>query len=184
MLVVASGACRRDSPLHGAVLEPPTPAADFTLTDQHGQPFTLSAARGDVVVLYFGFTSCPDTCPTTLGVIKAALLPLGTDARRVRVAMVTVDGDRDTPDVLGPYMAAFDTSFLGLSGTPDELAGVYKSYGIEVTRRELPESALDYTIDHTASLSVIDAKGLVREMLYFGQPPKQLTADLRVLLKE
>ena len=165
-------------------MEPPTAAPDFTLTDHHGAPFTLSRARGNVVLLFFGFTSCPDICPTTLGSIKSALLPLGTDAQRVRVAMVTVDGARDTPDVLGPFMAAFDPGFLGLSGTSQELASVYRLYGIEVTRRDLPDSALDYTIDHTASLSVIDSAGLVREVFFHGTPLEQMTADLRLLLRE
>jgi protein SCO1/2 len=182
LLNLTSG-CRNEPELYGAVLEPPTEAAGIRLSDQHGHEFDLADHRGKVVLIYFGFTNCPDVCPITLGTLKAALNQLDEAERdRVVVAMVTVDPDRDTPEALAEYLAAFDPGFLGLSGSQEELDAVYDGYGIEVKRQALPDSALEYTIDHTASLLVIDADGKLREMILHGTPADLIAQDIAALM--
>jgi protein SCO1/2 len=167
----------------GGVIEPPSDSPDFTLTNQSGQPFQLSEQRGQVVLLFFGFTNCPDVCPTALAEAAAARRQLGTDGEKLTVALITVDPERDTPERLGRYVRAFDPSFVGLSGTRAELEPIYKAYGVAATRRELPESALAYTIDHSAFLYVIDRDGQWRVAFTPGTPIEDMVSDLRHLIQ-
>jgi protein SCO1/2 len=166
---------------HGETVEPPAPAADFTLTGPDGKTLSLSDFRGKVVALYFGYTFCPDVCPTTLAALAQAMRELGPSADGVQVIMVTVDPERDTPDKLNTYVTAFDPCFVGLSGTPDEIASAARPFGI-VYEKHAGSTATDYLVDHTATTTVIDKEGRVRLVWPYGTPPEEFAADLDHLL--
>lgn len=168
--------------LHGTVLEPPKAAPDFTLVAHTGQPFHLSEQRGKVVLLFFGFTNCPDVCPTALSDMAAVYRRLGNDANQVQVAFVTLDPERDTPARLSKFMTAFNPTFLGLHGSQAEIDPIVKAYGVTVVRRELPNSALKYTIDHSPFVYVIDKTGTWREMLQDGVPIADMVKDIRYFI--
>lgn len=167
----------------GTVIEPPNPAPDFTLIDQQGQPFRLSEQRGSTVVLFFGFTNCPDICPTAMGDMAAVRRNLGSDGDKLRVALITVDPERDTSERLGRYVAMFDPSFIGLTGERSTLDQVIKDYGVTAIKRELPGSALKYTMDHSAFIYVIDAAGNLRMLFSNGASVDDITGDLRYLMR-
>jgi protein SCO1/2 len=139
----------------------PDLAPDFTLTDQTGRPFTLSALRGVPIVLFFGYTHCPDTCPTTLAKIAQAVRSPAAP-RDVRVAFITVDPARDSPTVLGRYLHLFDPRFIGLTGTFQRLDPVYAAY--HTWREEVPvhHSGADYSVAHGAALYYIGRSGAIR----------------------
>ncbi|HMQ30800.1 MAG TPA: SCO family protein [Chloroflexaceae bacterium] len=183
-LVLAALAACGAPQLKGTVLDPPSPAPDFTLTDEQGQPFTLSEQRGKVVVLFFGFTSCPDICPAELSNLAAATRQLGDAASDVQVALVSLDPERDTSERLAQYVGAFDPSFKGLRGDAAALAPVARDYGVFYEKRELPGSALGYTIDHSGYVYVIDKAGRWREVIANGAPVADLVSDLRALTRE
>jgi protein SCO1 len=172
----------RSYSFHGETVEPPAPAADFTLTGPDGKALSLSDFRGKLVVLYFGYTSCPDVCPTTMAALAQALRDLGAKAGGVQVLMVTVDPQRDPPDRLNSYVTAFDPSFIGLSGTSEEIAATAKAFGI-VYQVHPGSSAANYLVDHTATATVIDKDGRVRLIWPYGTPPEELAADLAQLLR-
>ncbi len=174
-------ACGRPE-LHGTVLEPAKPAPDFTLAAHTGQTFTLSQQRGKVVLLFFGFTNCPDVCPTALSDMAVVMRKLGDDAKNVQVAFVTLDPERDTPARLAKYMAAFNPTFLGLHGDQAAIAPIMKAYGVTAIRRELPNSALKYTIDHSPFIYVIDPAGTWRELLQDGIPTTDMANDIRTIM--
>jgi protein SCO1/2 len=176
-------ACGEPYRFRGTMIDPPNDAPDFTLTDHRGQLFQLSEQRGKVVALYFGFTSCPDICPTTLADLAAVRRELGTDAEELQVALITVDPERDTQERLARYVPAFDPTFIGLRPTPDELAAVLKAYGATAIKRELPNSALGYTMDHSGFIYVIDAAGRWREVFAHGSAIADITNDLRELIR-
>jgi protein SCO1/2 len=141
----------------------------------------LEDFRGKVVLLFFGFTHCPDACPTTLARFKLALQNLGNDASRVQVLFVTVDPQRDTPEVLKRYMTAFDPSFLGLTGSPEDIARTaqeFKVFYAKVSGR----SANDYTMDHSAQTYVFDTEGRLRLYVGHAQGPDDLAHDIKLLL--
>jgi protein SCO1/2 len=167
----------------GTVLEPPNEAPDFTLTDQSGQPFRLSEQRGNVVMLFFGFTNCPDVCPTAMADAAAVKRQLGADGERLKVALISVDPERDTPELMGRYVKMFDPSFIGLSGAQAELDPVIKAYGVTAVRRDLPGSALKYTMDHSAFLYVIDQTGQWRLVFSPDATVSDIASDVGYLLK-
>jgi protein SCO1/2 len=160
---------------HGSVIDPPAPAAEITLTDSNNQPFTLSGQRGKVVLLYFGYTNCPDECPLTMAKLKQTFDILGNASSNVQVLMVTTDPARDHPAQLKTYVTQFNPAFLGLTGTPDELQQVYKDYGVDV------ESNGE---THTTFLYVIDQKGNLR-LTFIGPQmnPQDVADDVQTLLK-
>ena len=158
----------------GAVITPPWPAPEINLTDQHGQPFTLSDQRGKVILLYFGYVNCPNECPLTMAHVKLARESLGDRAKNVQVAMVSTDPVRDTPQALKDFMAHFDPSFLGLTGTPAELQKAWKDYGVTV------ENGGE---THSTFLYVIDPAGNVRETFLPDAEPNDIAADVGLLLK-
>lgn len=183
------GACGAPYQLRGGQLNTPRQAPDFTLTDQAGRPFELSAQRGKVVLLFFGFTTCPDICPTTLADIAAARRELGADAERLEVAMITVDPATDTAEQLATYMAKFDPTFIGLRGSADELGRVYKAYGVTAIQ---PDSHAtheahgpgDDDVIHSEYIYVIDTAGRWREIFQTGDPVVDIVSDLRYLVRE
>ncbi len=172
------------SPLRGGRLEPPKLAPDFTLTDHNGNLFRLSSTRGQVVLLYFGYTSCPDVCPLSLADITAARSELGKDAGQVQIVFITVDPERDTQAVLQRYVPAFDPSLLGVRGTPEEIKTVADAYGVQFKKTPLPNSALGYAVDHSAFIYVIDRSGRLRELLPFGASRQDILSDLKTLTSE
>ena len=164
--------------------EPYPPAPEFTLTRADGSSFQLSEMRGKTVLLFFGYTSCPDVCPTTLAELNLAMKQLSEkDANKVQVLFVTVDPKRDTPEKMQEYVNHFNTNFIGLSGTEDELTPVWNSYGVY---REIVEgtSALGYLVNHSARVTLIDGKGNLRISYDFGMPVEDIVHDVKLILKE
>jgi protein SCO1 len=155
---------------------------DFSLTDHTGRARTLADFRGKAVVMFFGYTHCPDVCPTTLAELKMVRSQLGPDGERVQVLFVTVDPERDTQGVLAQYVPAFDPSFLGLRADAAATAKVAKDF--KVFYQKVPGSKPDnYSIDHTAGSYVFDPQGRLRLFVRHGNATN-LTSDLRLLLHE
>ncbi len=160
------------------------PVADFTLTRADtNQPIALSSLRGKVVVLYFGYTFCPDVCPTTLAKLAQARGQLGAQAADIQVVMITSDPERDTPAVLGRYVAAFDPTFLGLTGTVEQVTPVAASLGIYIKKNE-GSAATGYLVDHGAQMLVIDRDGYLRLLLPPTMEAPEVANDLRVVLSQ
>ena len=166
---------------HGTIIQD-MEAADFTLMSSSGQQVSLDDFRGKLVVLYFGYTFCPDVCPATLVEIAGAMDILGEDAEKVQTIMISVDPERDTPEQLAEYVAHFDTSFLGVTGTLEEVAEVATLYGIFYEKHE-GTAASGYLIDHTATVMVVDEDGYLKLLLPFGTTAQEIADDLAYLLK-
>ncbi|MGD8586065.1 MAG: SCO family protein [Chloroflexota bacterium] len=168
----------------GVVLPAPESVSDFSLTAHDGETARLSDFRGQIAVLYFGYTYCPDVCPTTLATLANALDDLkAADRDQVQVLMVTVDPDRDSPGVLADYLAHFDPTFIGLTGTAGELAQAAEALGIYYEKGE-GSVASGYLVDHTATVSVLDKEGRLRLLFPFGTPAEDIAADLQHLIRE
>lgn len=168
----------------GTPLDPARQAPDFTLTDSKGSLYRLSDQRGDAVVLFFGYTSCPDVCPTTLAHFRQVKKELGEEAEGVQFVFVSVDPERDTPERLAAYVSAFDPEFVGLTGSRPELEAVWREYGIYVERVETPGSAAGYFVNHTSASFVIDPQGNLRLLHLYGAPADEVAADLKRLMAE
>jgi protein SCO1/2 len=166
---------------HGTVIQSPEPARNFTLTGPGGEQVNLHDFRGQAVLLYFGYTFCPDVCPATLVELAQANERLGDDAQKAQVIMISVDPDRDTPEHLEEYVTHFDPSFIGITGSEDEVAEVATQYGIFYEKHE-GTVATGYLIDHTASVVVIDPDGHLRLIYPFGTPAKDIAEDIRHLV--
>jgi len=156
-------------------------AKGFSLTDHNGKARTLADFRGKVVVLFFGYTQCPDVCPTTMAEMAAVMKELGPAADDVQVLFVTLDPERDTQELLASYVPAFDKRFLGLRGTPEQTAKTAKEFKVFVAKVEGREEG-SYTVDHTAGSYVFDKEGRVRLFLRHGNGPAPIVHDLRQLL--
>ena len=161
--------------------------ADFgralALTGHDGRPRTLADFRGKLVVLFFGYTYCPDVCPTTLADMAGVMKTLGKDAGRVQVLLVTVDPERDTPEVLAQYVTAFDRRFLGLYGDAAATQRAAKEFKIFYEKRPGATPSA-YTVDHSGQSYVLDAKGNLRLFARHERIAQDLADDLRTLLKE
>ena len=155
---------------------------DFALHDVEGKPRTLADFRGKAVVVFFGYTQCPDVCPTTLAALAEAMKQLGPDADRVQVLFITVDPDRDTPELLGKYVPAFDRRFLGLRGNAEETARTAKEFRI-LYQKQPGTSPGSYTMDHSAGTFIFDPQGRLRLYVGLAQGPDVFAHDLRELLK-
>ena len=155
---------------------------DFALTDPSGKQRTLADYRGKIVVLFFGYTQCPDVCPTTLAALAETMKSLGADASRVQVVFVTVDPDRDTGEVLASYVTAFDPSFVGLRGDADAIARTAKEFKI-LYQKQPGRTPQSYTIDHSAGTFVFDPQGRLRLYVGNGQGPDVFAHDIRELLR-
>jgi protein SCO1/2 len=148
----------------------------------NGQRVSLDDFRGKLVVLYFGYTFCPDVCPATLVEIAGAMDILGEDAKDIQTIMISVDPERDTPEQLAEYVAHFDPNFLGVTGTEEEVAEIATLYGIFYEKHE-GTVASGYLIDHTATTMVIDQDGYLKLLLPFGTTAQDMADDLAYLLK-
>ena len=157
-------------------------ARDFKLTDHHGRARELADFRGKVVAVFFGYVHCPDVCPTTLSDFARALEQLGADAEQVQVIFVTVDPERDTPDVLKQFVPSFNPGFLGMYAEPEALRELAKEFKV-VYQKTSVKGADDYLIDHSAGTYVFDKQGNVRLLMSYGSSPDAIAHDLKVLLK-
>ncbi len=158
-------------------------AKDFALTDHNGKPRTLADFKGKVVLMFFGYTQCPDVCPTTMAEMSAAMKELGPQAEQVQVLFVTVDPERDTQQLLAEYVPAFDQRFLGLHGTAEQTAAVGKEF--KVFYAKVPgKTPGSYTMDHTAASYVFDKQGKIRLLVRSGQGPAPIVHDLKLLLAQ
>lgn len=186
--------------LHGSLIDPPLPATDFVLASGDG-PVALSDFRGRITVLFFGYTFCPDVCPYTMERLRAAKESLGPAGENVRVVFVSVDPERDTPERATAYARGFDPGFVGLSGSPGEIAAVASSFGIFYARAEsepegsgrVPagatapagedrETGAFYLVDHSANVLVLDREGAIRLMWPGEASAEQMAGDLAWLL--
>ena len=140
----------------------------FKLTDTQGRTVTEASLKGRPQAIFFGFTRCPEVCPTTLATLTRLHRALGNDARRLRIVFVSVDPGHDTPASLGTYLAVFPIPVTGLTGTPTQLAQITKAYGVYV--KKVPLAGGDYTIDHTASVYLMDARGRFVTTLGYDDP--------------
>ena len=172
----------RPHTFHGTVIQSPEPSFDFTLTGVNGD-VSLSDFRGKMVLLYFGYTFCPDICPATLANVGQALRDLGTKAEDIQVIMVSVDPERDTPEKLAKYVAQFHPSFVGITGSQEELDKVASLYGIFYQKTE-GSNATGYLIDHTATLLVLDRDGYLKLVFPFGVTSDEIADDLKYMLRQ
>jgi len=177
------GACDRNAPpsFHGNDVTGATFGKDFRLLDPDGKERTLADFRGKVVAVFFGYTQCPDVCPTALARAVEVKRLLGKeDAERLQVVFITIDPERDTPEVLKAYTAAFDPTFLGLYGSPERTAETAKSFA--AMYRKVPTGS-SYSMDHTASSYIYDPQGRLRLQLPHALGAHEYAADIRTLLK-
>lgn len=154
---------------------------ELALTDHNGQRRTLADFRGKVVTLFFGFTHCPDVCPTTLSEMALVMKELGNDAARLQVLFVTVDPERDTADVLQRYVPAFHPTFLGLTGSAEQIARTAKEFKIFFQKQNLPGGG--YSMDHAAGTYILDTQGRLRLFAQYGVGAPTLLHDIRLLIK-
>jgi protein SCO1/2 len=154
---------------------------ELNLLDHNGRPRTLADFRGKVVVIFFGFAQCPDVCPTTLSELAAVARELGKDADRMQVLFVTVDPERDTPEVLRQYVPSFDPRFLGLYGDAEATARAAKAFKIFYQKQPLKDSTT-YSVDHSAGTYILDREGRLRLYARYGAGAALLLHDIRILL--
>jgi protein SCO1/2 len=171
-----------NTPFKGGVFDPPRLAPDFTLQASDGSAFRLHQYQDKVVLLGFGYTFCPDVCPTTLALLAQVYKNLGEAAKRLQIAYITVDPERDTVERLREYVQFFDKSFLGLTGTAEQLSQVRQDYGVLMEKQVVAGSSGGYLIHHSAFIYVIDPTGRLRLMFPFGMSGAEMRHDLQLLL--
>ena len=152
----------------------------LNLTDHNGRPRTLADFRGKVVTVFFGFTHCPDVCPTTLAELAQVMKELGADANQLQVLFVTVDPERDTQKLLAQYVPSFHPDFIGLYGDRDATARAAKEFKIYYNKQ--PATGGSYSVDHSAGTFILDREGRLRLFAQYGQGPAALLHDIRLLL--
>ncbi|OEZ55830.1 SCO family protein [Duganella sp. HH105] len=183
-MTIAFGAQAADTlGLKAGVFDPPRMAPDFTVRGSDGKELKLSQYRGKLVLLEFGYTSCVDVCPVSLGMLAEARRQMGAQASQLQVIYVTVDPERDTPDRMRNYLRAFDPTFIGATGTPQQMARVRQDYGITATKKMIDGSKTDYTVGHSSYLYFVDRKGSLRALLPFGRTAADVVHDATLLLK-
>ena len=168
---------------HGAVLQSPKTAQDFTLINHYGQETKLSDYQGKVVLLYFGYAACPDVCPATLAEVKQATDILKEQGRddEMQFLMITVDPERDTAERIAEFLAHFDLSFIGLIGSEEEVAQIATQYGIFYQKQE-SSSAMGYLVDHTATVMLVDPDGYSRLIFPYGAQGEDIAEDIIYIL--
>lgn len=174
----------RDTYYRGVLYDPPQTAFDFQLLTSEDRPVNLSDYRGQIVLLFFGYTSCPDVCPTTLAFLRQVYTDLGDQADGVQVIYITVDPDRDTPQRVQNYAAIFHPDFVGLSASQAALEPVWQAYGVYREIDDTSGSAAGYLVTHSARLYLIDPGGSLLLSYAYGTPPEDILADLRLLLRK
>lgn len=175
-------ACSKPYAFHGVDITGVPYADGFSLTDFNGKQRTLADFAGKVVVMYFGYTQCPDICPASMQVVAQAMDDLGAKAKDVQFLFVTVDPTRDTPEILKAYVTHFNPTFLALTGTPEQIALTAKNF--KVYYKKVPgKTSGSYTMDHTAGFYVFDPKGKIRLFEREGVSAKDLAQDINALLE-
>ena len=170
--------------LHGFVIESPAPLINITLTSHNGESVSFADFRGQVVVVYFGYTHCPDVCPMTLAQVQRAKAALPERLQeKVQVLMISVDPERDTPELLKSYLGHFDPTFLGMTGSIDEIEAAAAPLGIYYERRDFLDSA-SYFVDHTATVAILDKDGKLRLVWPYGLTAEEMTPDLTYFIRE
>ncbi|MFN2426365.1 MAG: SCO family protein [Candidatus Binatia bacterium] len=175
----AETAADSSAPLKAGIFSPARLAPDFKLRGSDGTELTLARYRGKVVVVVFGFTSCPQVCPTTLSTLAKARKQLGSDAENFQVVYITVDPERDTVERMREYLAHFDATFVGATGTDEQLAAVRKEYGIFANRENSGES---YVFNHSSYTYLVERNGYLRALMPYGMAPDAYVHDVRILL--
>ncbi|HEX9017648.1 MAG TPA: SCO family protein [Anaerolineaceae bacterium] len=184
VLAVTAYAVSRPYVFHGSTIQQPYAAPDITLADGRGGQFHLADERGSLVFVFFGFTHCPDVCPTTMAMMKQIHDRLGKDASRVQVVFVTVDPDRDTQDQANKYATGFDPAFYGLSGSEAQLDPIWSAYGVYRKLDKSSPTDTNYDVEHSTQLYLIDENGNLRLTFPYGTPVDQVLQDVRYLLKQ
>ena len=184
VLLIGLGACSKDKPSFSAIdVTGADYAKDFALIDQHGQARRLADFRGKVVVIFFGYTQCPDVCPTTMSELAEVRKLLGAQGEKVQALFVSVDPARDTPQVLQAYMANFDPSFIALyAQSPEQLAALAKDFKVYYKKSE-GKTPGSYTMDHSAGSYIYDPEGRLRLYTRYGSGVTALVADINLLLQ-
>lgn len=170
------------SPFQGIDITGSAVGGELRLTGHDGKPRALADFRGKVVLVIFGYTNCPDICPTSLAAGAEALRQLGDEARQVQVVFVTVDPKRDTAEVLSQYVTAFDPTFVGLTGDAGAVEKVTKDFKVYASARE-GRTPGQYTVDHSGQMFALDRQGKPRLMFAPNVAPQAMAADLRILLR-
>ncbi len=168
---------------HGTDMRKENIGGDFTMTGGDGKPFSISSLKGKVVVLSFGYTHCPDVCPTELLTYSDALKQLGGQAKDVAVVFASVDPERDTPDLIGKYAKQFNPDFIGLTVTGNQSLPVIKQQYRVVSAKAKQQSDYIYLVDHTAGAYLLDKNGEVAVFSPYGSTASQIADDIRILLK-
>lgn len=179
----AENAATTSEALKSGVFDPPRMAPDFSLPSSLDNPFTLSEQRGKVLVLGFGFSHCPNVCPMTLANLAQTYKNLGALADQVQVVYMTVDPERDNPARLREYLANFNSHFIGVTGSADELSAVRQAYGI-IAQKEKHKNGETYEVHHSSYIYLIDRDGLLRALVPFGKNAGDITHDIKILLQE
>jgi protein SCO1/2 len=165
------------------IAQPPKAVADFRLTDQNGKPLRLSDLRGEPVLVFFGFTHCPNVCPATLGVLKTTHASKDRAVRRARVVMISVDGERDTPEAMQAFLAPISREFIGLTGDPKEVLEIARQFQAIFFKGPPANSAGDYLMQHTSQVYLIDRAGRLRAT-FFDAPADTLVKLTRAVAGE
>jgi len=185
ILLFGGVACSPSYEFKGARFDPPAPVPDFELMADNGQPFRLSESGGDITLVFFGYTFCPDVCPLTMVDVRQALAELEPSQReRVRVVFISADPERDTPEVLSKYLAAFSPDFIGLTDDMEKIQAVMKPFGAFAEKEEVENSAAGYLVSHTARLYLLNTNHEIMLTYAFGFEPEDLRSDLTYLLQQ
>ncbi len=182
LLSVSCGTFGSEYEYQGGLIDPPLPLPNFELKDTNGHDFRLSDVEGDLAVIYFGYTYCPDVCPLTLWDIKKTLAEL-PDRERIHVIFISVDPDRDTPEALARYIHGFDPEFIGLTDDYQKIEPVLKSFGAFAEKAEMTDTEAGYLVNHTARLFLVNPQGELLLTYTFGFEPEALRRDLQHLLQ-
>ncbi len=180
-LVWLAGCTDRPAAFKGSDISGTKLGQQWKLTDMNGQARDQSSFAGKVQLVFFGFAQCPDVCPTSLSELAEVMKLLGPDADRVQVLLVTVDPERDTPEILRKYISSFDPRFLGLTGTPEQVRLAASSF--KAFYSKVPRPGGDYTMDHSASFYLLDRKGEARVLLSNNAGAAAIAHDIKALLK-
>jgi protein SCO1/2 len=182
LAVFSTAAAADEANLIAGVFSPPRLAPEFALRGSDGTALNLSRYRGKVVLLSFGYTSCTEVCPVTLSVLALAHRKLNTLAEELQVVYITVDPDRDSAERMRKYLTAFDPSFVGGTGTSEQLAAVRRDYGISVGKKVAVPGG--YVLSHSSFIYLIDRGGALRALMPFGHSAEDFVHDVRLLLKK
>ncbi|MDP2620172.1 MAG: SCO family protein [Hyphomicrobiales bacterium] len=181
-MVLAAALIISKLPTHAAT--PVTVGGPFTLTAPDGTTVTDETYRGKWLLVFFGYTFCPDACPMTLGEFAGALTELGPDAAKVQPIFITVDPERDTPEVMGQYTEAFDPRIVGLTGTPEQIAAVSQEYGAYSFKHKTGANSEAYLVDHSTYIYIMNPQGDFVQGLDFNTPSNDIADTLRTIMAE